>query len=216
MGYGIFVKDYTDKLGKVALFYKIYSSEGVFKKTIPRVKINPKHFDLRRYRVKTSCENHIAVNTKLTETTPLLSKGLDMYTSGQLSWDELINFMDGKKRTLDLPSLIMPILEKENTGPVYKGIREAYGAAKKVLGRELTYKDLTETSFNTIILDWKKRLRSKTLKTYKYHLGLIAKAAYYRKLIYYQYKPLKKWRAKKDKLNVKGILGSKQQSQKSI
>jgi len=204
MGYGIFIKDYTDKLGKVALLYKVYSSEGVFKKTIPGIKINPKDFDLRRYRVKTSCENHIAVNTKLTETTTLLSKGWDMYTSGQLSWDELINFMGGKKSTVDLPTLILPILEKENTAPVYKGIKEAYGAAKKVLGRELTYKDLTETTFNTIILDWKKRLRSKTLKTYKYHLGLIAKAAYDRKLIYYQYKPLKKWRAKKDKLNVKG------------
>ena len=109
MGYGIFINDYTDKLGKVALLYKVYSSEGVFKKTIPGIKINPKDFDLRRYRVKTSCENHIAVNTKLTETTPLLSKGLDMYTSGQLSWDELINFMDGKKRTVDLPLSLIHI-----------------------------------------------------------------------------------------------------------
>ena len=93
---------------------------GVFKKTIPGIKINPKHFDFRRYRVKTSCENHIAVNTKPTETTTLLSKGWDMYTSGQLSWDELINFMGGKKNTVDLPALILPILEKENTAPVYR------------------------------------------------------------------------------------------------
>ena len=112
--------------------------------------------------------------------------------SVKLGWTN--KFHGWKKRTVDLPTLILPILEKENTGPVYKGIKEAYGAAKKVLGRELTYKDLTETTFNTIILDWEKRLRSKTLKTYKYHLSLIAKAAYDRKLIYYQYKPLKKWR----------------------
>ena len=78
MGYGIFVKDYTDKLGKVALFFKIDSSEDVYRKTIPEVKIKPKHYDLPRYRVKTSCENHIAVNTKLSETTTLLSKGWDM------------------------------------------------------------------------------------------------------------------------------------------
>ena len=135
------------------MFFKIDSSEEFYRKTIPEIKINPKHYDLHRYRVKTSCENHIVVNSKLTETTTLLSKGWDMYTSGQLSWDELINFMGGKKSTVDLPTLILPILEKENTAPVYKGIREAYGAAKKVLGRELTYKDLTETTFNTIILD---------------------------------------------------------------
>ena len=75
MGYCIYTKNYTDKFGKVALFLKIDSSEGVYRKTIPGIKINPKHYDLLRYRVKTSCENHIAVNTKLTETTTLLSKG---------------------------------------------------------------------------------------------------------------------------------------------
>ena len=40
MGYGIYTKNYTDKFGKVALFLKIDSSEGVYRKTIPEIKIN--------------------------------------------------------------------------------------------------------------------------------------------------------------------------------
>ena len=54
-----------------------------------------------------------------------------MYTCGQLSWDELINFMGAKKSTVDLPTLILHVLEKENTAHEYNGIKEAYGTAKK-------------------------------------------------------------------------------------
>ena len=46
MGYGIYTKNYTDKFGKIALFLKIDSSEGVYRKTIPEIKINLKHYDL--------------------------------------------------------------------------------------------------------------------------------------------------------------------------
>ena len=59
---------------------------------------------------------------------------------------------------------------------MYSGIKDAYGAAK-VLGRDLNFKDFNEGTFNKIIMDWKSRL-SATVKTYKYHLGLIATAAY--------------------------------------
>ena len=48
-----------------------------------------------------------------------------------------------------------------------------------------------------------KRLRSATLKTYKYHFGIIINEAYDKKLTPYKYEPLKKWRKKKDKTNKK-------------
>ena len=81
---------------------------------------------------------------------------------------------------------------------------DAYGAAREVLGRDLTFKDLNEDTFDKIIKNWKSRLRSATVKTYKYHLGILANEAYKKRLIEYKYVALDKWRKQADLRNKDG------------
>ena len=204
MGWGIYTRPRANKDGKKDLFYRITSTEGSYKKTIPNCKVDPKFFDKKRYTVSTKSENHVILNQRIEDTTTLLKQGWNLYESGSYTWEELIAHMGGSKPKMDLMSFINTILKDNNTDQIYKGVKDVYGAAKKVLGREVTFKDLNFNTTNKLIIDWKDRLRSATLKTYKYHWGLIVNTAYERKLIEYKYEPIKKWKTKRDKTTVKG------------
>lgn len=204
MGWGIYLRPRANKEGKKDLFYRVTSVDGQFKKTIPHVKVKPEHFNKRTNQVNTKADNATIINEKLTETTTLLNKGWGLYESGTYDFNELKAFLAGAKPDLDLKSFIETTLRDSNTDQIFDGIKDAYGAAKKVLGREITFKDLNFNTTNKLILDWKERLRSATVKTYKYHWGLIVNAAYNKKFTAYKYEPIKKWQKKRDKTTVKG------------
>lgn len=203
MGWNIYTQSYKDKQGKSKITYRITSPEGQYFKNLP-IKVNPKDFDKKRIQVKATIDNATIINEKLLQTTTLLNKGWGLYEAGNYTWEELIAYLGGAKPNMDVLAFCNTILKNETTDQMYSGIKDAYGAAKKVLGRDLNFKDFNEGTFNKIIMDWKSRLRSATVKTYKYHLGLIATAAYKKRLTEYNYIPLKKWQKKKEKLTVQG------------
>jgi len=204
MGWGIYLRDHTNKDGKNDLFYRITSKDGSFKKTIPNCKVEPKYFDKKRFTVSAKSNNQIILNDTLNKTTTLLKEGWNLYESGSYNWEELIAHINGAKTNLDLLTFINTVIKTENTENIYKGVKDVYGAAKKVLVRDISFVDLNFNITNKLIMDWKGRVRSATVETYKYHWGLIVNTAYERKLTTYRYEPIKKWKTKKDKTTIKG------------
>lgn len=205
MGWNIYLQSYKDKQGKSKAICRITSPEGNHFKNLP-IKINPNEFDKKKVRVKATADNATAINALLTETTTLLNEGWSLYESGSYNWEELIAHINGAKTNLDLLSFINTVIKDDNTENVYKGVKDVYGAAKKVLGRELSFVDLNYNITNKLIMDWKGRVRSATVKTYKYHWGLIVNTAYQRKLTTYKFNPKSnnKWKTKRDKTTIKG------------
>lgn len=204
MGYGIYLKSEVNKKGKAALFYKITSGKNkLFKKNIG-VLIKPKDWNKRTFQVHSKAENAIIYNEKIEEAHSKLKKAWSLYESDTYDWEEMVAYLGGAKTEMDVWTFCETILKEENTKSVFTGIKDAYGAVKKVLGKEsLSFDDLTEKTVNTCVKNWKERLRSATLKTYKYHFGLIINGAYQKKLIPYEYEPQKKWRKPKDKVDRK-------------
>ena len=203
MGWNIYLQSYKDKQGKSKAICRITSPEGNHFKNLP-IKINPNEFDKKKVRVKATADNATAINALLSETTTLLNEGWSLYESGTYNWDELISFLGGNKPKQDLIGFCNTVLKDSETEQMYNGIKDVLGAARKVLGRDLTFKDLNEATFNKIIMDWKSRLRSASVKTYRYHLGYIAQYAYKKKLTTYKFEILKKWETKRDKTTIKG------------
>lgn len=203
MGYGIYRKSSVNKEGKSPLFWKVTSgSDKLIKRNIG-ISIRPSEWDKKRYLIHSKAENASIYNEKLTLVNNKLRKAWSLYESGTFSWEEMIAYLSGAKPTLDVWSFCETVIKPNYTENVYKGVKDAYGSVRKVLGRELTFEDLTADTVDTCVKDWKKRLRSASLKTYKYHFGIIINEAYEKRLTPYKYEPLKKWRKKKDKVNRK-------------
>jgi len=203
MGYGIYLKAKVNKQGKAALFYKITSGrDKLFKKNIG-VLIQPKDWSKRTYQIHSKAENAVIYNEKINEAHTLLKKAWSLYESETYDWDEMVSFLGGSKPDMDVKTFCDTIIKPVETDSLYKGVIEAYGAVRKVLGRELSFNDLSEKTVDLCVKDWKERLRSASLKTYKYHFGVIINAAYEKKLTPYKYEPKKKWRKSRDKTNKK-------------
>ncbi len=203
MGFNIYLKAYKNLDGRAKPFYRVTSKEGSIKKYID-VLVDPKDFDKKKYRVKATADNAKTINEKLLKTTNLLSKGWGLYESGNYTWEELVSYLGGTKTNMDLLHFCETIIKPKATPQLYSGVMDAFGAARKVLGRDITFKDLNEDTFDKIIKNWKSRLRSATVKTYKYHLGIIANEAYKKRLIEYKYVALDKWRKQADLRNKDG------------
>lgn len=199
MGWGIYLKNYIDKYGKSKMYFRITSVNGVIKKTIPNIKIYPKNFDKKRSLISNNEDLSFQLNNSLNDIIKLLNSGWNKFESGVLTWDDLRNFVCGNLNEIDLVSFIEKILINEYEPSIYKGIKDAYGSAKKTYGRDLQFSDLNEYGMNKLVKRWK-TLRSTTLKTYKYHFSLILKSAFNKRLISYEFKSLKKWRMNNDKL----------------
>ena len=202
MGYGIYLKSGVNNQGKAALYYLVKSGSQQHKRSLG-IKVLPADFDSRRYLINSKAENASIYNERIDEINNKLRKGWSLYESETYSWDEMVAFLSGAETTLDVWSFCETVIQPNQTENVYKGVKDAYGAVRKVIGRELTFEDLTEKVVNTCVKDWKERLRSATLKTYKYHFGIIINEAYDKKLTPYKYEAKKKWRKKKDKTSRK-------------
>lgn len=202
MGYGIYLKSGVNKHGKSSLYYLVKSGNKQHKRAV-NIKVAPSDFDARRFLINSKAENAAIYNERLDEINNKLRKAWSLYESETYSWDEMVAFLSGAKTTLDVWSFCETVIKPNQTENVYKGVKDAYGAVKKVIGRELTFEDLTYNTVDTCVKNWKVRLRSATLKTYKYHFGIIINEAYDKKFTPYKYEPLKKWRKKKDKTNRK-------------
>ena len=203
MGYGIYRKSSVNKEGKSPLFWKVTSGRDKLIKRNIGISIRPSEWDKKRYLVHSKAENASVYNEKLTAANNKLRKAWSLYESKTYSRDEMVAFLSGAKTELDVWSFCESVIQPNQTENVYKGVKDAYGAVKKIIGREITFEDLTYNTVDTCVKDWKKRLRSATLKTYKYHFGIIINEAYEKRLTPYKYEPLKKWRKKKDKTNRK-------------
>lgn len=203
MGWNIYTQSYKDKQGKSKITYRITSPHGQYFKNLP-IKVKPSDFDKKKARVNATAENATAINAKLAETTTLLNEGWSLYEAGTYNWDELLAFLGGSRPENDLQGFCHTVLRDSETEQMYKGIKDALGAAKKVLGRDLTFDDINEATYNKIILNWKSRLRAASVKTYRYHLGYIAQQAYKKKLTSYKFEILKKWQTKRDKTTIEG------------
>ena len=202
MGYGIYLKSGVNKQGKASLYYLVKSGSKQHKRGLG-IKVAPSDFNAKRFLINSKAENAAIYNERLDEINNKLRKAWSLYESETYSWDEMVAFLSGAKTTLDVWSFCETVIQPNQTENVYKGVKDAYGAVKKIIGRELTFEDLTYDTVDTCVKNWKKRLRSATLKTYKYHFGIIINEAYDKKLTPYKYEPLKKWRKKKDKTNYK-------------
>ena len=205
MGWGIYSKKYTDKKGKSQLFFFVTSRDGNFKKNIPNIKINPEHFNKRTFQISAKEENALIMNETLNEITTLLKKGWGQYESGNFTWDELKTFLIGANKDLDLNSFVQTFLKEDNTEDVFSSIKDVLGSAKKHLGKEITFRDLNYSTTNKLINLWKNAgLRAATIKTYKYHWGLIITEAHKKKYTPYKYENEKKWKIKRDKTSIDG------------
>ena len=202
MGYGIYLKSRVNKNGKAALYYLVKSGKKQHKRGLG-IKVTPSGFDTRRWQINSKAENAAIYNERIDDIINKLRKAWSLYESETYSWDEMVAFLSGAKTTLDVWSFCETVIKPNQTDNVYKGVKDAYGAVKKVLGRELVFDDLSYNTVDLCVKNWKERLRSATLKTYKYHFGIIINEAYEKKLTPYKYEPIKKWRKKKDKVNRK-------------
>jgi hypothetical protein len=183
MGYGIYLKASVNKQGKSSLFYLIKSGSNQIKRGLG-IKVKPSDFNARTYQVHAKAENSRIYNEKINDVETKLKKAWSLYESDTYDWEEMVAYLGGAKTEMDVWTFCETILKNENTENVQSGIKDAYGGVKKVLGKEsLSFDDLTEKTVNTCVKDWKERLRSATLKTYKYHFGLIINGAYEKKLV---------------------------------
>ena len=203
MGYGIYRKSSVNKEGKAPLFWKVTSGRDKVIKRNLGISIRPSEWDSKRFQIHSKAENASVYNDRINEANNKLRKAWSLYESETYSWDEMVAFLSGAKTTLDVWSFCETVIKPNQTDNVYKGVKDVYGAVKKVLGRELAFEDLSYNTVDLCVKNWKERLRSATLKTYKYHFGIIINEAYEKKLTPYKYEPIKKWRKKKDKVNRK-------------
>ena len=203
MGYGIYRKSSVNKEGKTPLFWKVTSGRDKVIKRNLGISIKPSEWDSKRFLIHSKAENAHIYNERINEVNNKLRKAWSLYESETYSWDEMVAFLSGAKTTLDVKSFCETVIKPNQTDNVYKGVKDAYGAVKKVLGRELVFDDLSYNTVDLCVKNWKERLRSATLKTYKYHFGIIINEAYKKKLTLYKYEPIKKWSKKKDKVNRK-------------
>ena len=203
MGYGIYRKSSVNKEGKAPLFWKVTSGRDKVIKRNLGISIRPSEWDSKRFLIHSKAENASVYNERINEANNKLRKAWSLYESETYSWDEMVAFLSGAKTTLDVWSFCETVIKPNQTDNVYNGVKDAYGAVKKVLGRELAFDDLSYNTVDLCVKNWKERLRSATLKTYKYHFGIIINEAYEKKLTPYKYEPIKKWRKKKDKVNRK-------------
>lgn len=204
MGWALYLRPRANKDGKKDVFYRVTSVDGQFKKTIPNCKVRPEDFNKRTNQVNGRSDNATIINETLNSTTTLLQKGWGLYESGNYTWDELKSFLGGNRPEYDLETFINSYLKDNNTEQVFKGIKEAFGSAKKYLAKDISFKDLNYNTTNKLINLWKDNLRSRSVRTYKYHWGLIVNAAHDKKFTPYKYESLKKWRTKKEKVSIQG------------
>jgi len=202
MGYGIYLKATVNKQGKSALFYLVKSGSKQIKRGLG-IKVKPSDFNTRTYQVHAKAENTVIYNEKIDAVHTLLKKAWSLYESETYDWEEMVSFLGGSKPDMDILTFCETIIKPNETESQYKGVLEAYGAVRKVLGRELEFADLSERTVDICVKDWKSRLRSASLKTYKYYFSIIINTAYKKKLTPYKYEPQKKWRKSRDKTNKK-------------
>ena len=202
VGYGIYLKSGVNKDGKSPLYYLVKSGNKQLKRGL-KIKIRPSDWDSNRFSIHAKAENALIYNERIESTLTQLRKAWSLYESETYTWDELTAYLSGGKTELDVWGFCETIIKPVESENVYKGIKDAYGAVRKIIGRELEFKDLTEGTVDICVKHWKENLRSASLKTYKYHFGKIINQAYEKKLTPYKYEPKQKWRKKKDKINRK-------------
>ena len=172
MGYGIYLKATVNKQGKSALFYLVKSGSKQIKRGLG-IKVKPSDFNTRTYQVHAKAENTVIYNEKIDAVHTLLKKAWSLYESETYDWEEMVSFLGGSKPDMDILTFCETIIKPNETESQYKGVLEAYGAVRKVLGRELEFTDLSERTVDICVKDWKSRLRSASLKTYKYYFSII-------------------------------------------
>ena len=147
-------KSGVNKQEKASLYYLVKSGSKQHKRGLS-IKVAPSDFDARRFLINSKAENAHIYNERLSEINNKLRKAWSLYESETYSWDEMIAFLSGAKTTLDVWSFCETVIQPNQTKDVYKGVKDAYGAVRKVIGRELTFEDLTYNTVDTCVKDWK-------------------------------------------------------------
>ena len=137
MGYGIYLKARVNKQGKSALFYRITSGRDKLHKKNIGVLVNPNDWNKRTYQIYAKAENTVIYNEKIDAVYTLLKKAWSLYDSETYDWEEMVLFLGGSKPDMDILTFCETIIKPNETESQYKGILDAYGAVRKVLGREL-------------------------------------------------------------------------------
>ena len=210
MGVGIFLRANTNKQGYSSLFVKGVSGKNKPVKFGIGIKVKPSDWNKKTSRIRGSVDNAIILNRELEKILNKINNAWLNFEAGSYNWEEFCAAVKGEggdEKSNTLKSFVNTILKRryknKSSFDSYIGVVNAI--LKEAAVDDLPLKDFTNNFIDELVLGWKKRLSTNSIKSYLNHISTIKNLAYEKGFVGEKFERKSGWTKTRGKSSIKII-----------